>query len=88
MKGGAAAIIVAVEVLSDLGIELQGDLIIETVLDEGMNGMGTVATIERGYKADAAIIPEPSNLNLWIATRGLLWARARSSSKGVLVTPN
>ena len=76
MKGGAAAIIVAVEVLSDLGIELQGDLIIETVLDEEINGMGTVATIERGYKADAAIIPEPSNLNLWIATRGLLWARA------------
>jgi acetylornithine deacetylase len=76
MKGGAAAIIAATEVLGDLGIELKGDLIIETVLDEEINGMGTVACIERGYKADAAIIPEPSNLDLWIATRGLLWARA------------
>jgi acetylornithine deacetylase len=76
MKGGAAAIIAATEVLSDLGIDLKGDLIIETVLDEEINGMGTVACIERGYRADAAIIPEPSNLDLWIATRGLLWARA------------
>jgi len=76
MKGGAAAIIAATEALNQLGIQLKGDLIIETVLDEEINGMGTVACIERGYKADAAIIPEPSNLDLWIATRGLLWAKA------------
>jgi acetylornithine deacetylase len=76
MKGGAAAIITTAEILNELGIQLQGDLIIETVLDEEINGMGTVACIERGYTADAAIIPEPSNLDLWIATRGLLWARA------------
>jgi acetylornithine deacetylase len=75
MKGGAAAIIATAEILNELGIQLQGDLIIETVLDEEINGMGTVACIERGYTADAAIIPEPSNLELWIATRGLLWAR-------------
>lgn len=76
MKAGAAAIIAAAEVISNSKVELKGDLIIETVLDEEINGMGTVACIDRGYKADAAIIPEPSNLKLWIATRGLLWAKA------------
>ena len=34
--------------------------------------MGTVATIERGYRADAGLVPEPTRLNLWVATRGLL----------------
>ena len=76
MKGGAAAIMIAIEAIRDAGLELKGDIIVQTVLDEEINGMGTVACIERGYTADAAIIPEPSNLNLWIATRGLLWARA------------
>jgi len=75
MKAGAAAIIATAKVISSSKLKLKGDLIIETVLDEEINGMGTVACIDRGYKADAAIIPEPSNLNLWIATRGLLWAR-------------
>jgi len=75
MKGGAAAIIATAEILNELGLQLQGDLIIETVLDEEINGMGTVACIEKGYSADAAIIPEPSNLDLWTATRGLLWAK-------------
>ena len=76
MKGGAAAIIATAEILNELGLKLQGDLIIETVLDEEINGMGTVTCIEKGHTAQAAIIPEPSNLDLWIATRGLLWARA------------
>ena len=34
--------------------------------------MGTVAVIERGYRADAGLVPEPTRLNFWIATRGLL----------------
>ena len=34
--------------------------------------MGTVAAIARGYRADAGLVPEPTRLNLWIATRGLL----------------
>ena len=34
--------------------------------------MGTVAVIERGYRADAGLVPEPTKLRLWIATRGLL----------------
>ena len=81
MKSGAAAIIATAEILNELGIQLKGDLTIETVLDEEINGMGTVACLERGYKADAAIIPEPSNLDLWIATRGLLWAKATIDGK-------
>ena len=47
-------------------------MIFEAVPDEETCAMGTVAAIERGYRADAGLVPEPTLLNLWIATRGLL----------------
>jgi acetylornithine deacetylase len=47
-------------------------VIVQTVPDEETCAMGTVAVIERGYRADAGLVPEPTRLNLWIATRGLL----------------
>ncbi len=34
--------------------------------------MGTIAAIERGYRGDAGLVPEPTGFDLWIATRGLL----------------
>jgi acetylornithine deacetylase len=72
MKGGIAAAIFALEALVANGVRLEGDLIVETVPDEETCAMGTVAVIERGYSADAGLVPEPTRLNLWIATRGLL----------------
>lgn len=39
--------------------------------------MGTIAAIARGYRADAGLVPEPTGLNLWIATRGLLHGTLR-----------
>jgi acetylornithine deacetylase len=75
MKGGAAAILAAVESLVQSDFKPRGDIIVETVLDEEINGMGTVSCIQRGYKADAALIPEPSNLNIWAATRGIMWSK-------------
>ena len=72
MKGGIAAALLAVELLHELGVHLGGDVIIQAVTDEETCAMGTVACIERGYRADAGFVPEPTELNLWVATRGLL----------------
>jgi acetylornithine deacetylase len=72
MKGGIAAAIFALEALAANGIKLAGDVIVQAVPDEETCAMGTVAVIERGYRADAGLVPEPTRLNLWIATRGLL----------------
>ncbi|MDG0813574.1 M20 family metallopeptidase [Cohnella rhizosphaerae] len=75
MKGGLVASIMAVRCLQELGIELQGDVRIESVVDEEFGGAnGTVAGRARGDHADAVIIPEPTNLALYAATRGgALW---------------
>jgi acetylornithine deacetylase len=72
MKGGIAAAIFALEALAANGVKLAGDVIVETVPDEETCAMGTVAVIERGYRADAGLVPEPTKLRFWIATRGLL----------------
>jgi acetylornithine deacetylase len=72
MKGGVASAIFALRALNEIGARLEGDVIVEVVPDEETCAMGTVAAIERGYRADAGLVPEPTMLNLWVATRGLL----------------
>jgi len=72
MKGGIAAAICALEALKAAGVKLKGDVIVEAVTDEETCAMGTVAAIQRGYRADGGLVPEPTGLNFWIATRGLL----------------
>jgi acetylornithine deacetylase len=72
MKGGVGAALFALEALHACGVQLAGDVVFETVPDEETCAMGTVAAIARGYRADAGLVPEPTRLNLWIATRGLL----------------
>ena len=75
MKGGLAASVMAVRCLIELGLEPAGDVIVESVVDEEFGGAnGTLAGRLMGYRADAAIIPEPTNLAICPATRGgALW---------------
>ena len=71
MKGGIAAYLMAARCVRELGLELKGDLILETVVDEEFGGAnGTLACRLRGYNADAAINPEPNNMLISSAHRG------------------
>jgi acetylornithine deacetylase len=75
MKGGTAASLSALELLRSLGVRLRGDVIVASVVDEEAGGMGTLALVDRGYRADGAIIPEPTDLNVAPLCRGILWGR-------------
>lgn len=71
MKSGMVAAMMAVKCLRDLDYRIKGDVIIESVVDEEYGGAnGTLACRLRGYRADAAIIPEPSNLAICPAAQG------------------
>jgi acetylornithine deacetylase len=72
MKGGVAAMVVAAELLAELGVPLAGELIVNTVTDEEYCGAGAAASVTAGLRADAAIVPEPSSLQTWVACRGIL----------------
>ncbi len=83
MKGGVATNLFMAEALRELGLELQGDLIIEAVADEEFGGVnGTLAGRLKGYNADAAIITEPSFLRICPAQRGGRTAHITLSSTG------
>ena len=70
MKGGLASALFALQALHATGVNLEGDVIFEVVTDEETCGMGTVAALERGYGADAGLDPEPTSLDIWIASPG------------------
>jgi acetylornithine deacetylase len=73
MKGGVACMVFAAEVLSKTGVRLAGDLLVNTVSEEESTGAGGLVTA-RTVKADAAIVPEPTELDVWVACRGSLLA--------------
>lgn len=75
MKGGNVSMILALEAIIRSDIKLKGDVIFESVIEEESGGVGTLATLLRGYKADAALIPEPTNMKLFIKQQGSMWFR-------------
>lgn len=77
MKAGVAAMIVALDALADLGFRPAADVFVQSVIEEECTGNGALACIERGYRADAAIIPEPFAEELISAQVGVIWFRIR-----------
>lgn len=69
MKGSLAAMIAVFKTLIDSKIQLGGDLILAAVADEEYNSIGTEALIKH-HRPDAAIVAEPTDLNLCLAHRG------------------
>jgi acetylornithine deacetylase len=77
MKGGIAAMVMAAETLAALGIDLAGDLLVATNTDEESSGAGGMALVERGLKADAGIVTEPTGFDVWASCRGSEYCRIR-----------
>ena len=75
MKGGIAAMLLALRTLRELDVHLKGDLIVQVVPDEEMTCMGTLACCQRGYTAEAALIPEPTDMQVLIAMRGSFYGQ-------------
>ncbi|MET0610204.1 MAG: M20/M25/M40 family metallo-hydrolase [Pseudomonas caspiana] len=62
MKAGDAAYFCALKTLIDAGIKLKGDVILTYVVGELQGGIGTIAAIDQGVKADYFINSEPTDL--------------------------
>jgi acetylornithine deacetylase len=70
MKGGLCCALFAVRAIRDAGVQLGGPVMIQSVVGEEDGGMGTLAAVERGYTADAAIVMEPTELMIAPAQAG------------------
>ena len=91
MKGGVASMVTAACTLAELGVPLAGDVIVNTVTEEESTGAGGLFAA-RLLQADAAIVPEPSGLAVWVACRGSLLpritVRGRAGHAGIAPLPH
>jgi formylaminopyrimidine deformylase len=96
MKAGIAAFCKAAEAITRAHLALKGDLILESVVGEETmdHVLGTSAAVERGYRADAAIVAEPTSLSLNPVTQGVLLMNvmvegksAHTTSRDLMIRP-
>jgi acetylornithine deacetylase len=73
MKAGLAANLFALDALRHAGFAPAGEVIYQSVVEEECTGNGALACLQRGYRADAVLIPEPFEEALLEAQLGVLW---------------
>lgn len=72
MKGGLAAMMGAVKALADAGSPHAGEVLLAAVADEEYASLGT-EDLMRHYRPDAAIVTEPTALDICVAHKGFAW---------------
>ncbi|MCI0613667.1 ArgE/DapE family deacylase [bacterium] len=70
MKGGLVAGLIAITALLKAAYVPKGSVWIQSVIGEESGGAGTLASVIRGYRADAAIVLEPTRMAICPAGAG------------------
>ncbi|MBI2841902.1 MAG: ArgE/DapE family deacylase [Armatimonadetes bacterium] len=82
-KGSVVTMLLVLETIKSLGIELNGRLQAQFVIEEETGGNGSLSLIRQGNRADAAVVLEPTNLKVCPANRGALWYKLSVAGKSV-----
>lgn len=85
MKAGLVASIFALDAISDAGLELCGDVQVQSVVEEEITGNGAATAFVNGYVADAIFSPEPTDEKLVRANAGVI--KFRLSTRGRAAHP-
>lgn len=85
MKSGLVAAIAALDALQWLGYRPAADVFVQSVVEEECTGNGALACLARGYRADAALIPEPTGERLVRGQVGVLWFQVQVRGQPVHV---
>jgi acetylornithine deacetylase len=85
MKAGHAANLFALKALRRIGLQPAATVYVQSVVEEESTGNGALMTHLRGYRADAALIPEPQNEKLVRANIGVLWFQVHVEGHAVHV---
>ncbi len=80
MKSGVAAMIDAARVIAESGGLAAGKLVIACVVDEEHASIGADALVTR-WRADAAVVTEPTDLQIAIAHKGFEWVEIETEGR-------
>jgi len=85
-KGQVATLWLMVKTLRDLGLRPGGDVTIDFVVEEECGGNGALLVVRNGLRADAAVVLEPTELQVVHLVRGAVWftveTRGRAGHSG------
>ncbi|MEO8558667.1 MAG: ArgE/DapE family deacylase [Rhodospirillales bacterium] len=77
MKAGLVSCLFALDALKAIGLCPTADVFVQSVVEEECTGNGALACLQRGYRADAALIPEPTNETYTSAQVGVMWFQVK-----------
>lgn len=80
MKGGLAACVAAAKALAAAEAPFPGELLVAAVADEEHSSVGT-ADVLTDYSADAAVVTEPTELDLCTAHKGFAWLEVETAGR-------
>lgn len=72
MKAGLAANLFALDALSAAGFDLTAPVQFQSVIEEETTGNGAAMVLAKGFRADAVIIPEPTDEKVVSANTGVV----------------
>jgi acetylornithine deacetylase len=79
MKAGLTANLYALCALRRIGAQPAASVYLQSVVEEECTGNGALACLQRGYRAEAAFIPEPLEPKLMRAQVGPIWFQVQVS---------
>jgi acetylornithine deacetylase len=80
MKGGLAAMVGAARAIVEGGGLERGRLVIAAVADEEHSSLGADALV-RAWRADAAVVTEPTSLDVAVAHKGFQWVEVETRGR-------
>ena len=80
MKGGVAAMIAAATAIAGRGGLASGRVVVAAVVDEEHSSIGADALV-KSWRADAAIVTEPTDLEIAVGHKGFAWVDIAVSGK-------
>ena len=77
MKSGTIGALYALDAIKAAGLKPTARIHFQSVIEEESTGVGALSTLQRGYRADACFIPEPTGGKMVRSQVGVIWFRLR-----------
>src|SRR5258705_3713360 len=77
MKSGTIGALSALDAIAAAGFKPTARIHFQSVIEEESTGVGALSTLQRGYRADACFIPEPTGGQIVRSQVGVIWFRLK-----------